>query len=143
MTTSASGALALELHLTAPDQWVATYYPMVGTPAGRWAEVTWVLHECPMPVTPDLVKAARWLEARSSDPDHPCYAGHRGWATQLAAGYTAALATYTAETSEATEAHLSAQETQRLQDSTFVVPAGQLSEWVLDDLKDEATDIRR
>ena len=138
MTTSAPGALAVELHLASPTQWVATYYPMVVTPAGRWAEVTWDLHQHLMPATSALREPARWLEACSSDPDHPCYAGHRGWATQLAAGYATARAVHD---TEATEGPFSDQEAQLLREDTFVVPAGQLSEWVLDDLEDETSSI--
>ena len=90
MTTSAPRALAVELHRASPAQWVATYYPMVVTAAGRWAEVTWDLHQRLMP----------------------------------------------------TKEPLSAQEAQLLRDGTFVVPAGQLSEWVLDDLEDETLGIQ-
>ena len=139
MTISASGALAVELHPVSPTQWVATYYPMVATPAGRWAEVTWDLHQHLMPALSTPPEPARWLEARSPDPDHPCYAGHRQWATQLAAGYAAAMALHDAET---TEGPLSVQEAQLLGEDTFVVPVGQLSEWVLDDLEDETAQIR-
>ncbi|GAB2625723.1 hypothetical protein GCM10009696_34630 [Kocuria himachalensis] len=138
MTTSAPGTLAVELHLASPTQWVATYYPMVVTPAGRWAEVTWDLHQHLMPATSALREPARWLEACSSDPGHPCYAGHRSWATQLAAGYATARAVHD---TEATEGPFSDQEAQLLREDTFVVPAGQLSEWVLDDLEDETSSI--
>ncbi|MEX5235829.1 hypothetical protein [Kocuria arenosa] len=138
MTTSAPGALAVELHLASPTQWVATYYPMATTPAGRWAEVTWDLHQHLMPTTSAPLEPARWLEARSPDPDHPCYAGHQAWAAQLAAGYVIALAVHD---TEASEAPLSAQEAQLLREDTFVVPAGQLSEWVLDDLEGETSDV--
>ncbi len=138
MHTSASGALAVELHPITPTQWVATYYPMVVTPAGRWAEVTWDLHQHLMPAMSTPLAPARWLEARSPDPKHPCYAGHREWATELAAGYAAALAVHDAE---ATKESLSAQEAQLLREGTFVVPAAQLSEWVLNDLEGETSDI--
>ncbi|KLU08454.1 hypothetical protein [Kocuria sp. SM24M-10] len=139
MTTSAFGALAVELHPASPTQWVATYYPMVETPAGRWAEVTWELHQHLMPAMTTPLEPARWLDARSPDPDHPCYAGHQGWAAQLAAGYATALAV---RDTKATEAALSAQEVQLLRESAFIVPAGQLSEWALDDLEDETSQIR-
>ena len=138
MTSSATGALAVELRPVSPTQWVATYYPMVETPAGRWAEVTWELHQHLMPDMTTPLEPARWLDARSPDPDRPCYAGHQGWAAPLAAGYATALAVHD---TEATEAPLSAQETQLLGVDTFVVPAGQLSEWVLDDLQGETSDV--
>ena len=138
MTISASGALAVELHPVSPTQWVATYYPMVATPAGRWAEVTWDLHQHLMPALSTPPEPARWLEARSPDPDHPCYAGHQGWTPQLAAGYAAARAVH--DTGD-TEAPLSAQATQLLGEDTFLVPAGQLSEWVLDDLEGETSEV--
>ena len=137
MTISAPGALAVELHPASATQWVATYYPMV-TPAGRWAEVTWDLHQHLMPVASAPREPARWLEARSSDPGHPCYAGHQEWATELAAGYAAARAVHD---TEVIEEPLSDQEAQLLREDTFVVPAGQLSEWVLDDLEEETSSI--
>lgn len=139
MTISAPRALAVELHRASPTHWVATYYPMVVTAAGRWAEVTWDLHQHLMPTTSVPPEPARWLEACSPNPDHPCYAGQQPWATQLAAGYATALASYN---TEATKEPLSAQEAQLLRDGTFVIPAGQLSEWVLDDLEDETLDIQ-
>lgn len=138
MTSSGSGALALELQPHSPTQWIATYYPMVATPAGRWADVTWVLHQCLLPLTADPLEPTRWLEARSPHPGHPCYAGHRVWATELAAGYTAALAVHDAE---AAEQSLSFQQAQQLQARAVVVPAGQLSEWVLNDLMDETAGV--
>lgn len=140
MDPSDSRALAVELHPHSPTHRTATYYPMVMTPAGRWADVTWALHECLMPATEDLDGSARWLEARSPDPHHPCYAGHRIWAGGLAAGYAAALAVYDAE---ATEEPLTSREAQRRRDDTVVVPVGQLSEWVLDDLEKEPTKLHR
>ena len=109
--------------------------PHGGHPAGRWAEMTWDLHKHLMPTMSALLEPARWLEARRPDPDHPCHAGHQAWAAQLAAGYAIALAVHD------TEAPLSAQEAQLLREDTFVVPAGQLSEWVLDDLKGETSDV--
>lgn len=139
MTISASGALAVELHPASPTRWVATYYPMVLTPAGRWAEVTWELHQHPLPISSAPLEPARWLDARSPDPDHPCYAGHREWALELAAGYAAAMAVHDAE---ATEGPLSAQKAPLLPEGAFVIPAGQLSEWVLDDLAEETAEIR-
>jgi hypothetical protein len=138
MTISASGALAVELHPASPTRWVATYYPMVATPTGRWAEVTWELHQQLLPTSPDPLEPARWLEACSPDPGHPCYAGHRAWALHLAAGYAAAMAVHDAE---ATEEPFSAREAQLLPEGTFLIPAGQLSEWVLEDLADETAKI--
>ncbi|MEX5258431.1 hypothetical protein [Kocuria arenosa] len=135
MTPSAPRTLAVELRPHCSTHWAATYYPMVATPAGRWADVTWALHQHLLPNTDHPREPARWLETRSPDSDHPCYAGHRGWATQLAAGYTAALAAYDAEPSEEP---LWLEAARQLHDATIVVPAGQLSEWVLDDLQ-EAT----
>ncbi|MHC5557762.1 hypothetical protein [Kocuria sp. U4B] len=138
MNTSASGALAVELHPHSPTRWIATYYPMVVTPAGRWADVTWTLHQRLMPAIPHPPEPARWLDLRSPDPGHPGYAGHRAWSEALAAGYTAALATYHAETAEEP---LSPHAAQQLRAGTVVVPAGQLSEWVLDDLEEETSDV--
>lgn len=138
MTSSASGALAVELHPSAPSYWIATYYPMVATPAGRWADVTWALHQALLPTTDHARDRARWLEVRSSDLDHPCHVGHQGWATELAADYIAALAVYHAA---ATEEPLTPQETQQMRAGTVVVPAGQLAEWVLDDLEEETSDV--
>lgn len=142
MTTSASGALAVELHPTSPTRWVATYYPMMATTAGRWADVTWDLHHHLMPTTSAPSGPAQWLEASSPDPEHPCYAGHQTWATQLAAGYATAQAVHHTVATEVTEGPLSAQKAQQVRDGTVVVPAGQLSEWVLDDLEDETSNIR-
>ncbi|MGQ1795795.1 hypothetical protein ACT4S5_01450 [Kocuria oceani] len=136
MNTPTSRALAVELHPHSPAGWMATYYPMVETPAGRWAEVTWTLHQRLLPDPADVPGPARWLEVRSGDPTHPCYAQHRAWAGALAAGYAAALAAHDAED---LEQPLSAQDAERLREGTIVVPAGQLSEWVLDDLQEETT----
>ncbi|MEX5297382.1 hypothetical protein RCG67_01220 [Kocuria sp. CPCC 205292] len=137
---SASGALAVELHPHSPTRWIATYYPMNETPAGRWAEVTWPLHQVLVPLPVDPAETARWLEVRSADPDHPCYARHRAWAHHLAAGYTAARAAFDAD---AADGPRSLHEALRRTDVTTVVPAGQLSEWVLDDLEDETSGARR
>jgi hypothetical protein len=139
MIPSASGALAVELRPHSPTHWIATYYPMVDTPAGRWADVTWKLHQRLIPTSEEAPESARWLDLRSPDPDHPGYAAHRAWARELAGGYTAALAIYEAE---ATEEPLAPQELQQLRASTIMIPAGQLSEWVLDDLQDETSDVR-
>ncbi|MHC5560844.1 hypothetical protein [Kocuria sp. U4B] len=136
MTSSVSGALAVELRPHCPTHWVATYFPLVDTPAGRWADVTWPLHQHLIPTTEEAPEATRWLDLRSPDPDHPGYTGHRPWALQLAAGYTTALAVYHAE---ATEEPPAPQDAQQLRDATVVVPAGQLSEWVLDDLEEETS----
>ncbi|MEX5303842.1 hypothetical protein [Kocuria sabuli] len=138
MHSPALRALAVEMHPHSATQWIATYYPMVGTPAGRWAEVTWALHQCLLPATPALLEPARWLEVHSADPGHSCYARHQAWSEVLAAGYLAALAAYDAED---TEEPLPIEDAQQLRESTIVVPAGQLSEWVLDDLQDETSAI--
>ncbi len=139
MTTSTTGALAIELQPHSPTQWIATYYPLAVTPADRWAEVTWVLHQRLILITPGPSEPARWLDARSPDPSDACYANHRSWSAPLAAGYAEALAVHEAE---ATEEPLSSEGAQQLRDDTVVVPAGQLSKWVLDDLEDETTGIR-
>jgi hypothetical protein len=136
MTISASGVLAVELHRHSPTHWAATYYPMVQTPAGRWADVTWVLHRCLIPATVDRFAPARWLEASSADPGHCCYARHQVCREALAAGYVVARA---ALETEDMEGPLSAWDGQRLREHTVVVPAGQLSEWVLEDLPEETT----
>ncbi|MEX5257677.1 hypothetical protein [Kocuria arenosa] len=139
MNTSTTGALAIELQPHSPAQWIGTYYPLVETTAGRWAKVTWVLHQRLIPIGPDCQEPARWLDARSPDPGHPCYAHHRGWSGPLAAGYATALAVYD---TEATEELSTLQDPQQLREATVVIPAGQLPEWVLDDLKDETTEVR-
>ncbi|MGQ1838617.1 hypothetical protein ACT4S2_09175 [Kocuria turfanensis] len=139
MNISAFGALAVELHPHSPTRWVATYYPMVHTPSGRWADVTWTLHQRCMPLVPELMTPARWLEARSPDPDDSCYAGHRAWSEALAAGYAAALDVLAAE---AVEEVSSLENPDQLRQASIVVPAGQLAEWVLDDLQDETAQVR-
>jgi len=138
MSTRATRTLAVELHTHSPAHWIATYYPMVRTPAGRWADITWVLHRCLVPAASDPGEPARWLAARSCDPHHPCYAAHQAGATSLAAGYTAALDALDVETAEEP---LPLPGPERLGGATVVVPVGRLSEWVLDDLEDEASDI--
>jgi len=137
MSTYASRTLAVELHAHSPTHWIATYYPMVRTPMGRGADITWVLHRCLMPATSPPGEPARWLEACSYDPHHPCYAGHQVGVTSLAAGYTAALAALRTETADVP---LPLQDTRGLGADTVVVPLGQLPEWVLDDLEDENPD---
>jgi hypothetical protein len=139
MNTFTTGALAIELQPHSPIQWIATYYPMVDTPAGRWADVIWVLHQHLIPVTTGSREPARWLDARSADSGHSCYTSHQAWREPLAAGYAAALALYEAE---AIENALSPQVAQHIRDSAVVAPAGHLSEWVLDDLQDETTGYR-
>ncbi len=136
---STAGALAVELHPHSPTCWTATYYPLNETPAGRWAEVTWPLHRVLLPLAPTLPEGARWLEARSADAGHPCYARHGAWADRLAAGWAAATATYRAA---AADAPLSLHDALQRGDVTTIVPAGQLSEWMLHDLEDEITDVR-
>ncbi|MEX5258112.1 hypothetical protein [Kocuria arenosa] len=139
MNISTTGALAIEFHPHSPTQWIATYYPMVDTPAGRWADVTWVLHQRLIAVTADSRQPARWLDARSADPRDSCYTSHQTWREPLAAGYAAGMAVYEAE---AIESPLSPQAAQHIRDSAVVVPAGQLAEWVLDDLQDETSSVR-
>ncbi len=139
MIPSASGALAVELRPHSPSHWIATYYPMVDTPAGRWADVTWELHQHLVLTNEEAPESAQWLDLRNPDPEHPGYAAHRAWAPELADGYTAALAIYEAE---ATAEPLAPQEVQQLRAGTVVVPAGQLSEWVLDDLQEETSGLR-
>ena len=138
MTLPAYGTLAVELQPHSTNGWIATYYPMVTTPAGRWADVTWALHQHLLPATSASLEPARWLQARSPDPDHTCYANWQTWASQLAAGYKTAWAAYDVDT---TEESLSFQQAQQLRDATIVVSAGQLSEWLLDDLTEERSDI--
>lgn len=139
MTSSIPRTLAVELHPASPTHWVATYYPMVATPAGRWADVTWVLHQHLVPGPANPGQPPPWLEVTSPDPDHPCYTHHPAWREALAAGYTAALATYDAE---AIEEPLPPAAAQQLRAATVVVPAGQLSEWVLTDLQEETSHTR-
>lgn len=139
MIPSASGALAVELRPHSPTHWIATYYPMVDTPAGRWADVTWELHQRPIPTSEGAPESVRWLDLRSPDPGHRGYTAHRAWASELAAGYAVALAIYEAED---IEEPLSPQQAQQLRADTVLIPAGQLSEWVLDDLQDETSDVR-
>ncbi|GAA1750433.1 hypothetical protein [Kocuria aegyptia] len=138
MTFSASGALAVELRPHPPGHWAATYYPMVHTLAGRWADVTRALHEHLLPATEDVSGSSQWIEMRSPDPEH-----HRGihlpaWGQPLAAGYLAALAVYDGEDAEEP---LPIEHAQQLREATVVVPTGQLSEWVLDGLQDETSHI--
>lgn len=138
MTTSASGVLAVELHQHSPTHWAATYYPMVRTPAGRWADVTWVLHRRLIPATVGRPEPARWLEASSADPGHLCYVNHQAWRHALAAGYVAARA---AHETEDTEGVLPLRDGPRRREHTIVVPAGQLAEWLLDDLQEESSHV--
>lgn len=136
MTSFVSGALAVELRPHWPAHRVATYYPMAVTPAGRWADVTWVLHRRRIP-TPTSVAPPRvqWLDLRCPDPGHPGYADHRVWKEVLAEGYAAAMAAYHAL---ATEVSVPTQQAQQSRAGTVVVPVGELSEWVLED-HDEVT----
>ncbi|MEX5303736.1 hypothetical protein [Kocuria sabuli] len=139
MIPSAAEALAVELRPHSPTHWVATYYPMVATPVGRWADVTWVLHQHLISLPSDPLEPARWLEVRSPDPDRLCYAAHRGWAPELATGYATALAAYAAGAVASTEEPLWLQQVQQRRAGTIMIPAGQLAEWVLDDLQDETS----
>ena len=111
---------------------------MVETPAGRWADVTWTLHQRLLPSGEQPPGTVRWLEVRSPDPGHPCYVGHRGWAGELAAGYTAARAVFEADVTP--EPPFPAPLTQQPVAGAIVVPAEQLCEWLLDDLQDDASE---
>lgn len=139
MALSASGALAVELRPHSPTHWTAAYYPMVHTPAGRWADVTWLLHQHPLPPPPDdLPGSTQWIEMRSPFLECHRHTHHRAWSPALAVGYRAALAVHGAED---LEVPLPDEHAQRLRETTIVVPAGQLAEWVLDDLQDETSHI--
>ncbi|WP_336650740.1 hypothetical protein [Kocuria rosea] len=129
MDAPTSGTLAVELHPHSPTHWIATYYPMVHTPAGRWADVTWPLHQHLIPLTGGHPTSARWLEASSPDPHHLCYDHHPLRSTALAAGYAT-------ETASTTKTPLAPEKARRLRATATVVPAGQLTEWLLDDLQD-------
>lgn len=136
MDTTALKAFAVELSPHSPTHWVATFYPLVHTPAGHWADVTWVLHQCLLPPAPYPLASARWLQACSPDPGHSCYDHHRDWAGALAAGYATARVVHAIGTASATESELSPQEVRQLRQATVVVPPGQLAEWLLHDLQD-------
>ena len=136
MDTSASGTLAVELYPHSPTHWVATFYPLVHAPAGHWADVTWVLHQCLLPPAPYPLTSARWLEALSPDPQHSCYDPHSAWGAALAAGYATARMVHAIGTASATEVELSPQEARQLREATVVVPPEQLAEWLLHDLQD-------
>lgn len=136
MDASALRAIAVELSPHSPTHWVATFYPLVSTPAGRWADVTWVLHQCLLPPAPYPLTSARWLEVCSDDPSHPCYADHRAWDGALAAGYATARVVHTIGTAGGAGVELSPQEARQLRQATVVVPPEQLTEWLLDDLQD-------
>jgi hypothetical protein len=138
MTASDAGALAVELQPRSTAHWIATYYPMRQTPAGRWADVTWTLHQRLLPSGEQPSGTTRWLEVRSPDPGHHCYAGHRGWAGQLAAGYTAARAVYDTEVTP--QPHLSTAQARQSVAGAIVIPAEQLCEWQLDDLQDDTSE---
>lgn len=131
-----SGAFAVELHRHSPTHWVATFYPLASTPAGCWADVTSVLHRALMPVAHRPMASTRWLEATSPDPAHPCYDRHRYWGAALAAGYAAARLAHATTTHHSANTARSPNEARQLLAATTVVPAGQLTEWLLDDLHD-------
>lgn len=128
MNTSLSGLLAIEVRPHTSGEWVATYYPVVGTAHGRMAEITLELHQHTLPAGPGTRARTTWLEADSPDPAGACYAAHPGWAARLAAGYAAALAVYDTETIDAPS---SLEDPGRLRRATALVAPGQLPEWVL------------
>ncbi|MFE7632239.1 hypothetical protein [Kocuria sp. NPDC057446] len=92
-----------------------------------------------IPATLDRPQPTRWLEVRSPDPAHPGYTGHPAWASPLAIGYTAALATHEAET---VNEPLPVHDVEQLKSATVVVPREQLSEWVLDGLEGQPSPAR-
>jgi hypothetical protein len=98
MNTALSGILAIELRPHSPAAWIATYYPVLDTAAGRVVDINLVLHEQLLPTEHELEGPATWLEADSPRASAPCYADHRTWAAQLAAGYDRALDVYDNET---------------------------------------------
>ena len=136
MDVRAPGALAVELHPHSPTHWVATFYPLARTPAGHWADVTRVLHQCLMPLARRSLSSARWLAVGGPDPGHAGWDDHPAWSAALAAGYATARLVHAAETDGAAGVTLSPEEARRLRAATAVVPAGQLAEWLLDDLRD-------
>ena len=136
MDATAPKVLAVELSPHSPTHWVATFYPMVSTPAGRWADVTWVLHQCLLPPAPYPLASARWLEACSADPHHPWYNHCPAWGAALATGYATARLVHIVGTAGDAGVRLSPEEARQVQEATVVVPPGQLAEWLLDDLQD-------
>lgn len=136
MDTTTCGVLAVELHPHSPTHWVATFYPLAGTSSGHWADVTTALHQALMPPAHRPLTAARWLELGSPNPGHASYDDYPAWRAALAAGYATACRTRSLETTRATGGTLTPEETRQLRTTTVVVPAGQLSEWLLEDLQD-------
>lgn len=136
MDTITCGALAVELHPHSPTHWVATFYPLVDTAAGCWADVTTALHQCVMPLAHHPLSSARWLELGSPDPRHASYDDYPTWGAALATGYTTACLARSMQITRAAGGALTPEEARGLRAATVVVPAGQLSEWLLEDLQD-------
>lgn len=125
-----STVLAVEITPCSLAQWWANYYPTVDTAWGRQVEVTTALHRHLLPTAARLQGPTRWLEVSTADPKDPVYAAYPVWGTHLAAGYAAALAVHEAETTVVPPAPDDAEEPGP---EAFLVPAGQLPEWVLTD----------
>ena len=87
---------------------------------------------CPPPATPG--------SRRSGNPGHPCYVEHRDHAEWLAASYLHARRVHEAEVREQPGPP---ERVGQPDVGAVVVPAGQLSEWVLEDLLDDAADLHR
>ena len=122
--------LAVEITPCSLTQWWANYYPTVDTTWGRQVEVTTALHRHRLPTAARLQGPTRWLEVSTADPEGPVYAAYPVWGPHLAAGYAAALAVHEAETTLVPPAPDKADEPDPV---AFLVPAGQLPEWVLTD----------
>lgn len=141
MTTPTPLLFAVELHPHTPTEWTATYYPLDTTTTGSSVDITTVLHRHRLPAPPPNGASvpnhasARWLEARVADPDAPCYADYPRWRTALAAGYTASLSAHHAESTAPPLQH----HAHHPSPGTILIPAGQLSEWIIrDTVTDEA-----
>ncbi|WP_222129295.1 hypothetical protein [Kocuria rosea] len=122
-----SEALAVVLHPHTDTEWIATYYPLAQTTAGRKAEITHELHHHLLPAPPPNHGPARWLEAHTADPEDTCYADFPGWRTQLAAGYALSLTRYHPESIDEAGSDDAAEP----RDGMVVIPVAQLSEWIL------------
>jgi hypothetical protein len=128
-------ALAVEITPCSPTQWWANYYPTVDTGQGRQVEVTTALHRHPLPTAARLQGPTRWLEVSTANPEDPVYAAYPVWGAHLAAGYAAALAVHEAETTLVMPGLDEADEPGPV---AFLIPAGQLPEWVLTDFPEPA-----
>lgn len=125
MNTALSGVLAIELRPHSPGAWLATYYPVVATAAGRTVDINLVLHEQLLPTDLAVEGPAAWLEADNPDPAAPCYTGHGAWASQLAAGYDRALAFYDTET---VDEQSSIEDPEAVRAATVLVDPAQLAQ---------------